>query len=268
VSTWLTRAGKVIPPGAHFFAVADTFDALTSDRPYRSGMPVEKAIAILREGAGKQWHAEIVGALLSLFAIQPDAVEVTQQRGDAISMRAARLRRHWVPIGRQFSHQAFKVQRFEHHAHTAIFIMPKGWITIPGELDAIPVRIVKVNGFVRTVIRRTTDWPACLSERPECPRQINPFRIVDRKVVETGRAAGRLLPVKALPRIQTKMVVITPGREKRRPVTVSRHHIEPEQIPIKGYSSFDIGNLEMNMADPRSSRSTVRSRFGHGQSRH
>ncbi len=46
-------AGEAIPLGARILAVADTFDALTSDRPYRRGMPLERATSILREGAGR-----------------------------------------------------------------------------------------------------------------------------------------------------------------------------------------------------------------------
>ena len=56
-------AGDAIPRGARILAVADTFDALTSDRPYRSGMSVEQALRILRQGAGEQWDADIVEAL-------------------------------------------------------------------------------------------------------------------------------------------------------------------------------------------------------------
>lgn len=52
-----------IAPIARIVAVADTFDALTSNRPYRDGMPVEKAIAILRDGAGKELDADCVEAL-------------------------------------------------------------------------------------------------------------------------------------------------------------------------------------------------------------
>ncbi|MER3436297.1 MAG: hypothetical protein C4346_00955, partial [Chloroflexota bacterium] len=53
-------AGETIPLGARILAVADTFDALTSDRPYRKGMSAEKAAAILREGAGSQWDGDVV----------------------------------------------------------------------------------------------------------------------------------------------------------------------------------------------------------------
>lgn len=52
----------------HYFAkviaVADVFDALTSDRPYRPAMPVEKALTILCEGRGKEFDSEIVMALI------------------------------------------------------------------------------------------------------------------------------------------------------------------------------------------------------------
>ena len=58
-------AGEAIPRGARILAVADTFDALTSDRPYRAGMSVEQALRILRQGAGEQWDAEIVEALIT-----------------------------------------------------------------------------------------------------------------------------------------------------------------------------------------------------------
>lgn len=43
-------------------AVADVFDALTSDRPYRSGMPAEAALAILQQGAGTEFDPECVVA--------------------------------------------------------------------------------------------------------------------------------------------------------------------------------------------------------------
>ena len=53
-----------IPFGARVIAVADSFDAMTSDRPYRKAMPVEKAAAILRAGQGQQWDPQIVDAFL------------------------------------------------------------------------------------------------------------------------------------------------------------------------------------------------------------
>lgn len=57
-------AGEKIPLIARVLAVADAFDAMTSTRPYRNGMPIGQVEGIFREGAGKQWDAEIVGLLL------------------------------------------------------------------------------------------------------------------------------------------------------------------------------------------------------------
>jgi HD-GYP domain-containing protein (c-di-GMP phosphodiesterase class II) len=59
--------GTAIPLGARILAVADTWDALTSDRPYRTGMARDRALAILRDGAGVQWEPAIVEALLQIL---------------------------------------------------------------------------------------------------------------------------------------------------------------------------------------------------------
>lgn len=53
-------AGHAIPLMARVMAVADAFDAMTSSRPYRNAMPIEKAHGIILSGAGEQWDAEVV----------------------------------------------------------------------------------------------------------------------------------------------------------------------------------------------------------------
>ena len=55
-------AGEQIPLIARIVAVADAYDAMTSDRPYRQGMPVEKVDEIFKAGGGKQWDPEVVAA--------------------------------------------------------------------------------------------------------------------------------------------------------------------------------------------------------------
>lgn len=52
--------GDEIPVNARIAAIADTFDALTSNRPYRDGMPLDKAIAILESIRGTQLDADLV----------------------------------------------------------------------------------------------------------------------------------------------------------------------------------------------------------------
>ncbi len=58
--------GNKIPLSARIVAVADTYHALISDRPYRKGMPVEKACQILQEGAGKLWDADLVRHFIAI----------------------------------------------------------------------------------------------------------------------------------------------------------------------------------------------------------
>jgi putative two-component system response regulator len=58
-------AGEDIPRLARIVSVCDAFDALVSDRPYRPGMSPERAITILKAGAGTQWDPTIVELLTS-----------------------------------------------------------------------------------------------------------------------------------------------------------------------------------------------------------
>ena len=59
-------AGKDIPLAAKIVAIADTYHALISDRPYRKGMNIEKAIAILEEGAGTQWDTDLTRTFIQI----------------------------------------------------------------------------------------------------------------------------------------------------------------------------------------------------------
>jgi putative nucleotidyltransferase with HDIG domain len=53
-----------VPLGARIIHVCDAFDAMTSDRPYRKGLPTQRALAELRLHAGSQFDREIVEALV------------------------------------------------------------------------------------------------------------------------------------------------------------------------------------------------------------
>lgn len=60
--------GEAIPLLGRIVAVADVFDALTSDRPYRPGLSEEAAIDIMRAGGGTQFDPEVLAAFLDLHA--------------------------------------------------------------------------------------------------------------------------------------------------------------------------------------------------------
>jgi HD-GYP domain-containing protein (c-di-GMP phosphodiesterase class II) len=59
--------GEAIPLAARILAVADAFDAMTSDRPYRRGMPLMVARTRLLDGAGSQFWRPAAYQLVSLI---------------------------------------------------------------------------------------------------------------------------------------------------------------------------------------------------------
>jgi len=58
--------GDEIPLLARIFAVADVYDAITSDRPYAPAEPHEAAMAFITEHSGSQFDPTVVTALLTL----------------------------------------------------------------------------------------------------------------------------------------------------------------------------------------------------------
>jgi HD-GYP domain-containing protein (c-di-GMP phosphodiesterase class II) len=60
-----------IPLGARIIAVADAYDAMTTDRPYRQGLPKAEAIRRLQAGAGTQWDPRVVQAFVGLLGPVP-----------------------------------------------------------------------------------------------------------------------------------------------------------------------------------------------------
>jgi putative nucleotidyltransferase with HDIG domain len=80
-----------IPLGAKIIAVADAFDAITTDRPYQKGRSFQEALAILKQGAGSKWDSGCVAALeRTLPKIPAPAVTAHRAPGN-------RLRYLWDP---------------------------------------------------------------------------------------------------------------------------------------------------------------------------
>ena len=59
--------GEDIPIEARIIAVADVFDSLTSDRPYRKAMSPFEAREILTKGAGTEFDPKVVEAFSAAF---------------------------------------------------------------------------------------------------------------------------------------------------------------------------------------------------------
>ena len=73
--------GEAIPLGARVVAVADTYDALTSDRPYRRGLAHEEAVRRLRDEAGRTLDADLTQLFLDVVADTEPAGRGPAHRG-------------------------------------------------------------------------------------------------------------------------------------------------------------------------------------------
>lgn len=72
-----------IPLSARIVAVADAYDAMSSDRPYRKGMPEERIDEILRSGSGQQWDPAIIDAF---FEARVDIQEIVRRERQEIEV--------------------------------------------------------------------------------------------------------------------------------------------------------------------------------------
>ncbi|MNJ77214.1 Cyclic di-GMP phosphodiesterase response regulator RpfG [compost metagenome] len=59
--------GEEIPLFGRIIAVADAFDAMTSDRPYRKGLDTKTAIVILEEGRSTQWDPHFADLFVEAY---------------------------------------------------------------------------------------------------------------------------------------------------------------------------------------------------------
>ena len=71
--------GEEIPLGSRIIAVADAFDAMTSDRPYRKGLPVDEALRRLAAEAGHQFDPVVVGTLIKIVTEELAEAETQPQ---------------------------------------------------------------------------------------------------------------------------------------------------------------------------------------------
>jgi len=85
------------PLAAHFLVVADSFDAMTSDRPYRAGLGTEEALAEIERNIGTQFHPAVAKAFVALqrghdpfAALTPEEQE--ELRGAAAPYRIPEIR--------------------------------------------------------------------------------------------------------------------------------------------------------------------------------
>ena len=89
--------GSDIPLGARIVAIADAYDAMVSDRPYRAAIGHDAAVAELREHATMQFDPELVSLFCDLFAAvapQPDPTLLIAPPLEIPARRTGRERRY------------------------------------------------------------------------------------------------------------------------------------------------------------------------------
>jgi HD-GYP domain-containing protein (c-di-GMP phosphodiesterase class II) len=79
--------GEEIPLGARIFAIADAFDAMTSDRPYRRALSIEEAVERIQAGAGSQFDPACVEAFVDLATEDDGFLLVRPRRAVSFATR-------------------------------------------------------------------------------------------------------------------------------------------------------------------------------------
>lgn len=85
-----TVSGEDIPLGARIMAVADAFDAMTSNRPYRLTMPVEEALAEIKRCTDTQFDPLVVRAFLKIS----DSLPVVKNGQNAAVKKVVKVKSH------------------------------------------------------------------------------------------------------------------------------------------------------------------------------
>jgi HD-GYP domain-containing protein (c-di-GMP phosphodiesterase class II) len=86
--------GEECPRLARIVAVADSIDAMSSDRPYRRGIPDEKLDKILRDGAGRQWDAKVIDAV---FQVRDELRKIGHSDREPIDLEVGRWESAHLP---------------------------------------------------------------------------------------------------------------------------------------------------------------------------
>ncbi|MBE0447611.1 MAG: diguanylate cyclase [Actinobacteria bacterium] len=74
--------GEEIPLEARILAIADTFDAMTTDRPYRKALSIEDALIEIHKCAGTQFDPKLAETFLTMFSVSAGRVELEDAPAD------------------------------------------------------------------------------------------------------------------------------------------------------------------------------------------
>jgi HD-GYP domain-containing protein (c-di-GMP phosphodiesterase class II) len=91
--------GGDLPLASHFLIVADSFDAMTTDRPYRKGLSHEAALREIESNAGTQFHPAVAKAFVAVQRGIDPATVLSPAELQGLRRASAPYRLHVVGIG-------------------------------------------------------------------------------------------------------------------------------------------------------------------------
>jgi putative nucleotidyltransferase with HDIG domain len=125
-------AGDAIPLGARIFAVADTFDAMTSNRPYRNALPLAVALEEINNESGRQFDPKVVEVLRTIPPVVWEGIrrEVSGLGGSFASKRAAlQTRVIWKKDDARLSSMSVNI------SESGMLLEPPGSLVLGEELE-------------------------------------------------------------------------------------------------------------------------------------
>ncbi len=85
--------GDEIPLGAQIIAVANTYDAMVSDRPYRKGMPREEALRLMNSESGKQFNPKVLHTFFEMLDYDKNTEKIRPLTTESIEIEQGQLHR-------------------------------------------------------------------------------------------------------------------------------------------------------------------------------
>lgn len=134
--------GDRILPFARIAAVADVYDAVTADRPYRAGRPPHEAMGILQAEAGTKFDADVVYRLARRLAVYPNGSVVRLNTGELAVVLAQGLSPD----------------------------LPRVRVVADRQLHPVAPQELDLDGDRRRIATLLMDWPAAYLARLPHPR--------------------------------------------------------------------------------------------------
>jgi hypothetical protein len=174
-------AAQDLPLASHFLIVADSFDAMTTDRPYRPALSQEEALVEIERNLGTQFHPAVAKAFVAVQRGLDPWAALTP--GEAAELRAAAARYRLPPIpGRRDLKQRPELVAL---AGTVVVLVGVGLGQLP--VTVIGAAVAAAGLVLRSVVRsRAAKLAAGLREIARTAR--GRAAVFDRVVEHVSRA--------------------------------------------------------------------------------